>query len=58
MVDIYNEIPDCTLVTACFCMTKYNKKCRDLAECIDLCDNLLRFPSYLVIYGDKKTVAP
>lgn len=45
-------IPDCTLVTACFDLTKYNNKCRNMEEFIVSISALLHVPCYLVIYTD------
>ncbi|MEI6882551.1 MAG: WlaTC/HtrL family glycosyltransferase [Bacteroidota bacterium] len=43
-------IPDCTLVTCCFDMTKYNNKCRNTTETIGKMKSLLETPCYLVIF--------
>lgn len=48
--------PNCTLVTACYDLHKYNTKCRTTAECLHLIDPLLKIPVYLVIYGSKTTI--
>ena len=48
--------PNCTLVTACYDLHKYNTKCRTTAECLNLIDPLLKIPVYLVIYGSKTTI--
>ena len=48
--------PNCTLVTACYDLHKYNTKCRTTAECLHLIDPLLQIPVYLVIYGSKTTI--
>ena len=48
--------PNCTLVTACYDMYKFNKHCRTIDESIDLITPLLKIPVYLVIYGTKKTI--
>lgn len=50
------QYPNCTLVTACYDMHKYNPKCRTTAECLHLIDPLLQIPVYLVIYGSKTTM--
>jgi len=50
------QYPNCTLVTACYDMHKYNPKCRTTAECLHLIDPLLQIPVYLVIYGCKTTM--
>jgi hypothetical protein len=46
-------IPDCTLVTASFDLTKYNSHSRDLNECINQISSLLEVPCYLIIFTDK-----
>lgn len=48
--------PNCTLVTACYDLNKYNNKCRTTEECLALIDPLLQLRVYLVIYGSKTTV--
>lgn len=50
------QYPNCTLVTACYDMHKYNPKSRTTAECLHLIDPLLQIPVYLVIYGCKTTM--
>ena len=50
------QYPNCTLVTACYDMHKYNPKCRTTTECLHLIDPLLQIPVYLVIYGSKTTM--
>ena len=45
-------IPDCTLVTSCFDLTKYHNKSRDLTDSINNMRTLLEVPCYLVIYTD------
>jgi len=45
-------IPDCTLVTACFELTKYNQKSRNLHDSIENMRSLLETPCYLVIFTD------
>jgi tetratricopeptide (TPR) repeat protein len=47
-------IPDCTLVTACFDLTKYNSYSRDLSESINKMSSLLEVPCYLIIFTDAK----
>lgn len=51
------QYPNCTLVTACYDMHKYNPKSRTTAECLHLIDPLLQIPVYLVIYGCKTTMS-
>ena len=45
--------PDCTLVTACFELTKYNNHSRNLNDSINKMTSLLEVPCYLIIYTDK-----
>ena len=45
-------IPDCTLVTACFDLSKYNASSRSFTESITNMKSLLETPCYLVIYTD------
>jgi tetratricopeptide (TPR) repeat protein len=47
-------IPDCTLVTACFDLTKYNTHSRELNVAIDRMSALLEVPCYLIIFTDAK----
>ena len=49
-------IPDCTLVTSCFNLTKYNNNCRKLDDSIEKMKSLLELPCYLVIFTDNSTV--
>jgi hypothetical protein len=51
-----NPPPNCTLITACYDLNKYNKKCRTTEECLKLIDPLLQLPVYLIIYGSKTTI--
>jgi hypothetical protein len=46
-------IPDCTLTTACYDLTKYHEKSRNLEDGINNMRALLEVPCYLVIYTDK-----
>lgn len=46
-------IPDCTLTTACFDLTKYHKGSRNLEVSINNMTPLLEIPCYLVIYTDN-----
>lgn len=47
-------IPDCTLVTASFDLTKYNNKGRGFDETLKKMEALLQVPCYLVIFTDEK----
>jgi hypothetical protein len=49
-------IPDCTLVTACFDLTKYNLKSRNFTESINNIKSLLETPCYLVIYTNDTLI--
>jgi len=46
-------IPDCTLTTACFDLTKYNSKSRDFNTTLENISSLLEVPCYLIIYTDN-----
>ena len=46
-------IPDCTLVTACFDLTKYNNQSRSFEDSISKMSSLLETPCYLIIFTDK-----
>jgi hypothetical protein len=46
-------IPDCTLVTACFELTKYNPHSRSMEDSIQNMVALLEVPCYLVIFIDN-----
>lgn len=46
-------IPDCTLTTACFDLTKYNIHSRNIEDTIKNMEDLLLVPCYLIIYTDK-----
>lgn len=50
-------IPDCTLVSACFCVYKNNPHSLSLEEIIKRSDTLLHIPCYLVLYGDSETLS-
>ena len=49
-------IPDCTLTTSCFDLTKYHKGSRSLEECINSMKVLLEVPCYLVIFTDNNCI--
>ena len=51
------EPPDCTLVSACFCVHKNNPHSFSLDEIVLKSDTLLHIPSYLVLYGDVETLS-
>lgn len=51
-----NPPPNCTLITACYDLNKYNNKCRTTEECLALISPLLQLPVYLIIYGSKTTI--
>lgn len=46
-------IPDCTLTTACFDLTKYNSYSRNIEKSIENMTSLLEVPCYLIIYTDN-----
>ena len=45
-------IPDCTLVTSCFDLTKYNTHSRSFDDSLDKMKSLLEVPCYLIIFTD------
>lgn len=49
-------IPDCTLTTCCFDLTKYNNKSRNFSESLKNMKALLETPCYLVIFTDNNLV--
>lgn len=49
-------IPDCTLTTACFDLSKYHKNARPLIDNINNMRTLLETPCYLVIYTDETCI--
>ena len=51
-----NNIPDCTLVTSCFDLTKYNNGSRSLIDNINNMKTLLEVPCYLVINTDNNCI--
>ncbi len=46
-------VPNCTLTTACFDLTRFNNKSRNLNEAISNMKVLLTVPCYLVIHTDS-----
>ena len=46
-------IPDCTLVTSCFDLTKYNKNSRNYDDSLSKMTSLLEVPCYLIIFTDN-----
>lgn len=49
-----SNIPDCTLTTACYLLTKYYPYSRSLEQTLEYIDLLLSVPCYLVIYCNKE----
>ena len=47
------NVPDCTLTTCCYDLTKYHTKSRNLDETINTMFSLLKVPCYLVIFTDE-----
>ena len=45
-------VPDCTLVTACYDLNKYNNRSRNKEEAMNNMSSLLATPCYLVIFTD------
>jgi hypothetical protein len=50
-------VPDCTLTTACFDLSKYNNHSRDIADIKIQITSLLEVPCYLVIYTDEHCIS-
>jgi hypothetical protein len=48
-----SNIPDCTLTTGCYLLTKYNSHSRSIEQTLTCIDPLLSIPCYLVIYCNK-----
>ena len=48
--------PNCTLVTACFVLSKYHQGARSKEKALKGIRVVLRLPIYLVIYGDQATL--
>lgn len=46
-------IPDCTLVTACYDLSRFNNKYRDIYKTLENTKYLLEVPCYLVIFTDS-----
>jgi len=49
-------VPDITLVTGCFNMSKYHKGARDIKDSIKQTEILTTFPCYIVFFGDETTI--
>jgi hypothetical protein len=49
--------PDCTLVSACFCVYKNNPHSFNMEEILKKSDTLLNMPCFLVLYGDSETIS-
>jgi len=47
------QVPDCTLTTSCFDLTKFHPGSRSLEEAIEKMRTLLEVPCYLIIYTDS-----
>lgn len=47
------NIPDCTLVTACYDLNRFNSNSRKIEEILEKMNSLLETPCYLVIFTDK-----
>jgi hypothetical protein len=46
-------LPDITVVTACYCLSRFSSKCRDVQSTMENMQSLLAVPCYLVIYSDS-----
>jgi hypothetical protein len=52
-----NILPDCTLVTACFCLNKNNENyARTLSDIEKSIETILKIPCYFVFFGDETTI--
>jgi hypothetical protein len=51
-----DKIPDCTLVSACFCVHDENPSSLSMAEIQKKSEPLLKMPCFLVLHGDKHTI--
>jgi hypothetical protein len=49
-------VPNCTLVTSCFVLTKYNPHARSREETLKNIETLLYIPVFLVIYCDSSLI--
>uniref|UniRef100_A0A6C0F4Y5 Fringe-like glycosyltransferase domain-containing protein n=1 Tax=viral metagenome TaxID=1070528 RepID=A0A6C0F4Y5_9ZZZZ len=50
-------LPDCTLVTGCFCLNKNNdNQTRNLTNIIDSIETVLKMPCYFIFFGDEMTI--
>lgn len=51
------QTPDCTLVSACFCVYKNNPHSFSMDEILKKSETLLNMPCFLVLYGDTETIS-
>jgi len=51
------QTPDCTLVSACFCVYKNNPHSFSMEEILKRSNTLLNMPCFLVLYGDTDTIS-
>jgi len=51
-------IPDCTVTTACYVMTRYHPHARSIDDSLRSMETLLAVPCYLVIYCNKDLEEP
>ena len=51
------SIPDCTLVTACFCMQKYHKDTFNMDKILIAIKAIVEVPCYIVFFGDDITIS-
>jgi hypothetical protein len=49
-------VPNCTLITSCFVLTKYNPSSRSIQETLKNIETLLYIPVFLVIYCDSSVI--
>ena len=50
------RMPDCTLVTACFDLSKYNTHVRTPEKALKGIDSILKLPVYLIVFGNKEMI--
>ena len=50
-------LPDCTLVTGCFCLNKNNdNQTRSLTNITESIETVLKMPCYFIFFGDEMTI--
>jgi hypothetical protein len=51
-----NIIPDCTLVTGCYNLSRFHNGARSLEQTIKQIDVVMQLPVYMVVYTDKMLI--